>query len=61
MENKNLHELNLENIPDEETQRKIVAEIQAEEAALMQAVEEGQMTKEEMEEKRKAVLAKHFK
>ena len=61
MENKNLYELNLDNLPDEETQRKIVAEIQAKEVALMHAVEEGQMTKEEMEEEMKAVLAKHFK
>ena len=60
MENKNLHEVKIDNLPDEETQRKIVAEIQAEEAALKEAVEEGRMTKEEMEEQMKAVLAKHF-
>ena len=60
MENKNLPKELLDKIPDLETQKEIVAKIEAEKAALEQAVEEGRMTVEEKEELMKAVLTQHI-
>ena len=60
MENKNLPKELLDNLPDLETQKEIVAKIEAEKAALEQAVEEGRMTEEEKEERHKEVLGEIF-